>query len=434
MNLSGPYLSALMQYRKGQYQFALDRLSRVSPKNRQEEYDCIRLCMYCLVHLNRFKEAIVWAKKTVDLYPGRQETWHNYGACLIRAGRIDEGISALRQARKKPGGENNPGIFDGLAHAQGVKGNHGLVRLHGHRSLELKSNSVETRELLQREDSQRSMNVVSFSLFGNRPKYIEGAILNIEAAKQHYPGWQCRFYCAEDTARLCADRIVAAGGEVVIKGAATDLRRALCWRFEVLDDLRVDRYLIRDCDAVIGKRESTFVSDWIRSGKAFHVIRDAPTHSELILAGLWGGTAGVVPGVGQALHEFLKRDIVVNTHFDQLFLREILWPYIKANHIAHDSFFGFMTDGSDVEPVQNPDLRVGRDLCCATLQTSLTDPDLRRRYWRISDGDQQVCEYPLVFDGKCWASEEIPNTYWENIKKGVLSVEVYEKRLRRVNS
>ena len=42
------------------------------------------------------------------------------------------------------------------------------------------------------------MKIISFSLWGRDPKYTVGAIKNAELAKEIYPGWICRFYCAND--------------------------------------------------------------------------------------------------------------------------------------------------------------------------------------------------------------------------------------------
>ena len=38
------------------------------------------------------------------------------------------------------------------------------------------------------------MNIISFSLYGDNPMYLRGAIENIKLAKIYYPEWKCRFY------------------------------------------------------------------------------------------------------------------------------------------------------------------------------------------------------------------------------------------------
>ena len=44
----------------------------------------------------------------------------------------------------------------------------------------------------------------------------------------------------------------------------------------------------RDLDALIVPREIAAVKDWIKSGKALHIMRDHPLHKTAILGGMWG--------------------------------------------------------------------------------------------------------------------------------------------------
>ena len=41
--------------------------------------------------------------------------------------------------------------------------------------------------------------IISFSLWGDNPKYTIGAIKNAEIAKEIYPDWICRFYLGKST-------------------------------------------------------------------------------------------------------------------------------------------------------------------------------------------------------------------------------------------
>ena len=36
--------------------------------------------------------------------------------------------------------------------------------------------------------------IISFSLWGDKPQYVVGAIKNAELAKEIFPEWKCRFY------------------------------------------------------------------------------------------------------------------------------------------------------------------------------------------------------------------------------------------------
>jgi hypothetical protein len=63
------------------------------------------------------------------------------------------------------------------------------------------------------------------------------------------------------------------------------------WRF-IAFKLHNAKYVIfRDADSLISDREAKLVNQWIKSNKPFHIIRDWFTHTDLILAGLWGGYA-----------------------------------------------------------------------------------------------------------------------------------------------
>jgi hypothetical protein len=52
---------------------------------------------------------------------------------------------------------------------------------------------------------------------------------------------------------------------------------------------------VRDADSVLNLRERLAVDDWLASGRWFHIMRDWWSHTDLVLAGMWGGVAGVLP-------------------------------------------------------------------------------------------------------------------------------------------
>ena len=80
------------------------------------------------------------------------------------------------------------------------------------------------------------------------------------------------------------------------------------------------------------------MADWLQSGKAFHVMRDWWTHTEVMLAGMWGGTGGVLPPLQTLLEDF-KPASLANWHLDQWFLRAQVWPTARQSCLIHDSKF-----------------------------------------------------------------------------------------------
>lgn len=61
------------------------------------------------------------------------------------------------------------------------------------------------------------------------------------------------------------------------------------WRFLVLGDNTVQKFLARDLDSRITQREMDAVNEWEKSSKLFHAMRDHPAHETPILGGMWGG-------------------------------------------------------------------------------------------------------------------------------------------------
>jgi hypothetical protein len=110
----------------------------------------------------------------------------------------------------------------------------------------------------------------------------------------------------------------------------------------VADDPGVRRWIVRDADSLLNLREATAVQEWLASDRHFHLMRDHFDHSELVLAGLWGGVHGALPPLQPLIPEFLaSRPGVLNRTADQELLREVLWPTIRTSVLMHDSQFSF---------------------------------------------------------------------------------------------
>jgi hypothetical protein len=178
-------------------------------------------------------------------------------------------------------------------------------------------------------------NVVSFSLWGDAAQYCEGALSNARRVPQVLPGWTARFYVDESVPERVLDDLRGSGAEVVshTEFAAAPLMR----RFLVHDDTEVGRYLIRDTDSRIGRRELAAVNAWLESGVGFHAIRDHPFHTELMQGGLWGGTAGRAFRMSELLRQQSATDHRYGA--DQDFLRQYVWPIVRDDLLTHDSYY-----------------------------------------------------------------------------------------------
>lgn len=180
------------------------------------------------------------------------------------------------------------------------------------------------------------MNAVSFSLWGDRPLYCQGAIRNAELMPKVYPGWKMVVY---------ADATVPPDVLSKLTKLGVDIRKPNCtngmfWRFSISEDPKCEAFIVRDTDSRINQREATAVSEWLSSGKLAHVIADHPGHTPLMGGGLWGARRGAIKGMQKLIdacpESKLENDRKVTYNSDQVFLRENIWPIVKGSVLIHD--------------------------------------------------------------------------------------------------
>ncbi|MFP5515052.1 MAG: tetratricopeptide repeat protein [Alphaproteobacteria bacterium] len=181
----------------------------------------------------------------------------------------------------------------------------------------------------------RIRDVVAFSLWGTVDIYRRGAVENARLVRSVYPGWTCRIYHDDGVPPETLAELDALGAERVVMPPGSGPVSGLYWRFLASDDPTVRRFVCRDCDSRVGPRERAAVEAWIASGKPFHVMRDHPLHSELMLAGMWGGIAGLLPPLEPLTERFAAAE--ADRWQDQRFLRSHLWPLIADACLVHDS-------------------------------------------------------------------------------------------------
>lgn len=177
--------------------------------------------------------------------------------------------------------------------------------------------------------------VISFSLWGDRPIYLAGAIRNAELCPQIYPGWIPRFYVATDVPPDVLRRLAALGAEVIQSREPGDWR-GLMWRFAAAADPAVEVMLSRDCDSRLSRREAAAVDRWTNSAAPFHIMRDHPLHNAAILGGMWGAKSPVLRDLPELIRQHPRED---RWQTDQDFLHDIIFPRVKHTAMVHDEFF-----------------------------------------------------------------------------------------------
>ena len=293
-------------------------------------------------------------------FPDNQEVLLNLAVLQIRTHAYAEARKTLERYIELGGDE--PSAFDGLCAACHKLGDDPAARLWGQRAIEEKSRTAAAHyDALQLSSSRKEgRSVISFSLWGTNPRYLRGALHNAIRAGFVYPGFKCRFYVDKSVPADVLDALAAAGSELVLEDGEPATRHRLTRRFLVADDPEVARYLVRDCDSLVNAREAAAVSVWLESGKAFHVMRDWWTHTDPILAGMWGGLGGVLPPMAPLIQSYRSKE-VETPNWDQWFLRDRIWPTIRNVTLVHDRLFE--TEGSLPFPGVQPlgKLHVGQN-------------------------------------------------------------------------
>jgi hypothetical protein len=177
--------------------------------------------------------------------------------------------------------------------------------------------------------------VISFSVYGQDPKYLIGAIKNAKLARKYFPTWETVFYVSDQIPPDLISELIDAGGRIHLKQEPNN-SSGMFWRFNEVSNIENERVLFRDTDSRLSARDAVAVQEWIESGKSLHIIRDHPMHNAPLLGGLWG----VIP---QALkdfrHELSRYEPKGYYGEDQEFLWKYVYRPLRRDRYVHDEFF-----------------------------------------------------------------------------------------------
>jgi len=198
--------------------------------------------------------------------------------------------------------------------------------------------------------------VISFSLWGDNPKYLNGAIRNAELARELFSDWTCRFYVGSSVSFKIIEELtnpipkqwsrykIDKGNIIGLCGSFNPLIeiyhmdfpgdwRMMFDRFRPVFDQDVDVTIVRDCDSRLSLREKAAVDEWLASPYGFHTMNDHYLHSVPIMGGMWGMKRDTLPAFQYLMENWIKED---RLQTDQEFLAQEIWPRVKDNCLRHD--------------------------------------------------------------------------------------------------
>lgn len=202
--------------------------------------------------------------------------------------------------------------------------------------------------------------IISFSLYGDNPKYTEGAVQNVLLANIIYPNWTSRFYVDNSVPKNITDELLDLGAQVYFVKPNKNIknRQRSLWRFLALNE--VCRVIFRDTDSRVNSREKRIIEEWKNSGKTYSRIWDSEHkedgHSNPLMAGMWGAVSVTPednetpdnlkdydhnlwkPGV-KALFPKIEKQIlewkVEGYRSDEMFLVKYIIPKFKGRKNSH---------------------------------------------------------------------------------------------------
>ena len=149
------------------------------------------------------------------------------------------------------------------------------------------------------------------------------------------------------------------------------LRSGLDWRLLVEDDDNVDIYIVRDADSVMNIKERVAVADWLKTRRAFHVMR-ADLRILNSPAGMWGAHRGNIGDMRAGRPTARScRQIANYVHRDQHFLRQEALFRAAHDIKGEAATFGYPAVASAAEePLPAHRARAGsrgREIPCSAL-------------------------------------------------------------------
>lgn len=175
--------------------------------------------------------------------------------------------------------------------------------------------------------------IISFSLWGDNPKYTIGALKNANLALTIYPEWICRYYVAKSVPNDIITQLESLSNVEIIKMDEEGDWNSMFWRFYAIDNSDVEIMISRDADSRLTIREKVCVDEFINSDKLFHSIIDHPFHGG-IMGGMWGIKRGIVTNIKSLIDSWEKTN---QWQTDQSFLNTIIKPIIENSFLLHDS-------------------------------------------------------------------------------------------------
>lgn len=180
--------------------------------------------------------------------------------------------------------------------------------------------------------------VFSFCIYGTERNYYDGLLENIKIIKQYFPDFEIYIYkgVCDSTWTFDSDSnvtIIETGKE----GGINTLLRFLPLSFSQIG-------FIRDADSRITQRDRWCISEFLKSSKKYHIVRDHFWHKSKIMAGTFGWKSPMNINIPDTIN--------TSYGFEELYIGTHIYPFIKSESLVHTNNYAFA--GEYVELISIP--------------------------------------------------------------------------------
>jgi hypothetical protein len=333
-------------YARGDLAEAIDVQRKILASGPPDANDTLFLALL-LFAIQDLPRGIAVLRDAITHFPNEPALHENLAVFLLTAGEAGAAAEACRAAVSL--GSVSPNVMDCLCDALSQAGRTDDAIEAGRAALEGKASMFGGREPVARIPDGMpppfnalapAENVIAYSLWGNADRYRVPLLENVRILPHLFPGWSIRVYFDASVDHGFITDLGRRGVQLrqMILPPGQPAHRRLLWRFEAIHDPAVKRFLIRDADALLSVKERVAVDAWLHSRYFFHAMRDWYTHTDLILAGMWGGVGNILPSPTE-LFRLWSGWRMENDHIDQDILSDTVWPAIRPSLLVHDSIF-----------------------------------------------------------------------------------------------
>ena len=214
------------------------------------------------------------------------------------------------------------------------------------------------------KDRESKKLIISMSLYGTQERYVCDAIRNAQLWPMIYPSWKLRYYIPATSISQSIPRppkkilfLLEKLGVQLVEVEDTVIGPML-WRFKVLQDEQVDRFIVRDIDDHLSIRDSLCVDHWMQSGKVLQCVRDHPNHSSYPLSGgMFGARRKELKHLcGHATSYEEMRRFGAEYMKDMNYLNSRIWPCVPKTEVdCCDEYSWWRWPGAHPFPLANRD-------------------------------------------------------------------------------